>query len=116
MTGGQPNGQFESRVGKEARLSGKLVFRRPVKIEGEAEGELSADEVMVAEGAVVNARITAGRVTVAGTVNGEINASERVELLNTARVKSTITTASLVLREGAQFEGDCRMPKPRAAA
>jgi cytoskeletal protein CcmA (bactofilin family) len=55
-------------------------------------------------------------VTVAGKDKGEIIARERLELLPTARLKCTITTPSLVLNEGAQFEGDCKMPGERAAA
>jgi cytoskeletal protein CcmA (bactofilin family) len=107
---------FESRIGKGTKVSGKLNFRAPAKIEGEAEGEITGDEILIAEGAVVTARIAGVRVTVAGQVSGEIIARERLELLPTARLKCTITTASLVLNEGAQFEGDCKMPRERAAA
>jgi len=107
---------YESRIGKGTKVSGKLNFKAPAKIEGEAEGEITGDEILIAEGAVVTARIAGTRVTVAGQVNGEIIARERLELLSTARLKCTITTASLVLNEGAQFEGDCKMPRERAAA
>jgi cytoskeletal protein CcmA (bactofilin family) len=107
---------FESRIGKGTKISGKLNFRAPAKIEGEAEGEISGDEILIAEGAVVTARIAGIRITVAGNVSGEIIARERLELLPTARLRCTITTASLVLNEGAQFEGDCKMSRERAAA
>jgi cytoskeletal protein CcmA (bactofilin family) len=107
---------FESRIGKGTKISGKLNFRAPAKIEGEAEGEISGDEILIAEGAVVTARIAGVRITVAGNVSGEIIARERLELLPTARLRCTITTASLVLNEGAQFEGDCKMSRERAAA
>lgn len=107
---------FESRIGKGAKISGKVVFRASAKIEGEADGEITGDEILIAEGAVVTARIAGSRVTVAGQVSGEIVARERLELLPTARLKCTITTATLVLNEGAQFEGDCKMTRERAAA
>lgn len=107
---------YESRIGKGTKISGKLNFKAPAKIEGEAEGEITGDEILIAEGAIVTARIAGTRVTVAGQVNGEIIARERLELLATARLKCTITTASLILNEGAQFEGDCKMPRERVAA
>ncbi|HKV54934.1 MAG TPA: polymer-forming cytoskeletal protein [Candidatus Binataceae bacterium] len=110
------NGTFESCIGKGAKISGKLNFREPAKIEGEAEGEIIAEDIVIAHGAVVTARIAANRITVAGQVNGEIIARERVELLATARLRCTITTPKLVLNEGAQFEGDCKMPGERQAA
>lgn len=109
-------GSFESHIGKGTKISGKLNFRAPAKIEGEAEGEITGDVIMIAQGAVVTARIAGTHVTVAGQVSGEIIARERLELLATARIKCTITTPSLILNEGAQFEGDCKMPRERAAA
>ncbi|MGH7905196.1 MAG: bactofilin family protein [Candidatus Binataceae bacterium] len=106
---------FVSRIGKGAKVSGTLRFRDPVKIEGEAEGEISGDEIVIAHGATVSARISAVRLLVAGNLNGEVTASERVELTPTARVRCTINTPRLVLNEGAQFDGDCRMPQNIAA-
>ncbi len=107
---------FESRIGKGTKASGKLNFRGPVKIEGEVEGEISGDEVVIAAGAVVSARISAGRVTIAGAFSGEVTARERVELMATARAQCTISTPNLVLNEGAQFDGDCKMPRTKIAA
>jgi cytoskeletal protein CcmA (bactofilin family) len=107
---------FESRIGKGTKVSGRLNFRASARIEGEAEGEITGEEILIAQGATVTARIAASRVTVAGQVNGEIIARERVELLPTARLECTITTPSLVLNEGAKFDGDCKMPRQRVAA
>lgn len=107
---------FESRIGKGTKVSGKVNFRAPAKIEGEVDGEISGDDILIAQGATVSARIAATRITIAGQVSGEIIARERIELLPTARLKCTITTPSLVLNEGAQFDGDCKMPRERAAA
>lgn len=101
---------FESRIGKGTKVSGTISFRAPVKIEGEAEGDITGDEIVIAEGAVVNAKLSATRLTVAGRLSGEATARERIELLPSARVQCTLTTPSLVLREGAHFQGDCKMP------
>lgn len=113
---GNQNGVFESCIGKGTKISGKLNFREPARIEGEAEGEITGDEIVIAVGAVVTARIAAVRLTIAGQVAGEIIARERIELLPTARLRCTLTTPSLVLNEGAQFDGDCKMPQQRSAA
>jgi cytoskeletal protein CcmA (bactofilin family) len=110
------NGAFESCIGKGTKLSGKLAFRGPAKIEGEAEGEITGDEIVIAPGAVVTARVAAVRLTIGGKVTGEVIARERIELLPTARLRCTLSTPSLVLNEGAQFDGDCKMPRERSAA
>lgn len=107
---------YASRIGKGTKVSGKLNFDSPAEIEGEADGEINGNEIIVAEGAVVAAQITAAKLTVAGSVSGEIICSERVELLPTARVRCNINTPKLVLNEGAIFDGDCKMPRRQMAA
>jgi cytoskeletal protein CcmA (bactofilin family) len=111
-----PNGAFVSCIGKGTKVSGKMNFKEPARIEGEAEGEITGDEIVIAPGAVVSARIAAARLTIGGNVNGEVIARERIELLSTARLRCTITTPTLVLNEGAQFDGDCKMPRERPSA
>jgi cytoskeletal protein CcmA (bactofilin family) len=106
----------ESRIARGSKASGKLIFRGPVRIEGEADGEITGDEVVIAQSGVVSARIDAARVVIAGTFSGEVTARDRLELLATARVECTATTSTFVLNEGAHFDGDCRMLKNRAAA
>jgi len=101
---------YSSRISRGTRISGKLNFKEPTQIDGDAEGEITGEEIEIAQSAVVTARITANRVRVAGEVNGEIVAGERLEVLATARLRCTITTPTLVIAEGAQFDGDCRMP------
>jgi cytoskeletal protein CcmA (bactofilin family) len=113
---GEANAAFDSCIGKGTKISGKLNFNHPARIEGEAEGEITGDEILIAPGAVVSARIAAIRLTIGGTVTGEVVARERIELLPTARLRCTLVTPSLVLNEGAQFDGDCKMPRERAAA
>ena len=97
-------------IGKESRISGKLDFQEPAKIDGEVEGEITGDEIVITPTAVVTARINAATLTIGGQVKGEIVARERIKLLPTARLRCTIVTPTLVLTEGAQFDGDCKMP------
>src|SRR5579875_536214 len=80
-----PEGKFESCISKGTKVSGKLNFKEPARIEGEAEGEITGDEILIAPGAIVTARIAAVRLTIGGQVTGEVVARERVELLPTAR-------------------------------
>jgi len=105
-----PGRACPSCIGKDTQISGKLDVQELAKIEGEAEGEITGDEIVIEPTAVVTARITATRLTIGGQVNGEIIARDRIELLPTARVRCTIITPRLVIIEGAQFDGDCEMP------
>ena len=98
-------------ITKGTRISGTVHFGEMAIIEGEAEGEITGDNIEIASSAVVMARITANRLKVSGQVDGEIVARERIELLPSARLRCTITTPTLVVTEGAQFDGDCKMPR-----
>ena len=62
----------------------------------------------MAKSARVNARIAAPEIVIAGEFDGEAEASGRIELLATARVRATLDTQNLILAEGSFFEGRCR--------
>jgi cytoskeletal protein CcmA (bactofilin family) len=107
-----PEGTNVPRVSRITRIQGNIEFQGFAKIEGAAEGEITGDYIEITSSAVVTARITANNLEVGGQVEGDIIAHERIELLPTARLRCTITTPKLVIAEGAQFEGDCKM-EPR---
>ncbi len=116
MASANEDGGMESCIGAGTRISGKMSFRGRTRIEGEAEGEIRGDDIVIAQGATVNAKVSASRLSIAGKVTGEFVASERIELLPTARAKCSLSTPKLVLNEGAQFDGDCRMQQPGAVS
>ena len=97
-------------LGKGSRVSGKLTFEGTVRIEGQVEGEITAqDALTVGEGAVVNAQITGTSVVVHGKVTGDITARKRLEIRAPGKVFGNISTPSLVIHEGVIFEGQCTM-------
>lgn len=93
-----------------SKVSGKLSFEGPARIDGQVDGEITAkDSVMVGESAVVTAQIKAASVIVAGKVSGDITASQRIEIRPSAKVLGNLTAPILVVHEGAVFEGHCAM-------
>jgi cytoskeletal protein CcmA (bactofilin family) len=97
-------------LGRGSRIQGKLRFEGSVRILGVVEGEIEATEaVMVDAGAEVSARITANVVLVRGQVNADVHARERLEIGASGTIRGKVTTAALVVHEGAVFEGACSM-------
>ena len=93
-----------------SKISGKLYFDGPARIDGQVEGEVSAKESLsIGESAVVNAQLRAASVIVAGKVTGDITAGSRIEIRPSARVMGNLTAPVLVVHEGAHFEGHCTM-------
>jgi len=97
-------------LGKGTRITGKLTFEGTVRIEGQVDGEINAqDTLTIGESAVVKAKITCTSIVVHGQVTGDINARTRLELRAPSKVVGNLNTPSLVIQEGAVFEGQCAM-------
>jgi cytoskeletal protein CcmA (bactofilin family) len=97
-------------LGKGSRVSGKLMFEGAVRIEGQVEGEITAqDTLTIGESAVVNAQINGMSVVVHGKVTGDIVARKRLEIRAPGKVFGNISAPSLVIHEGVVFEGQCTM-------
>src|SRR6185369_5923251 len=100
----------QAHLGHGSRVEGKLTFEGSVRIDGQVEGEIGAqDTVIVGEGADLTAQINANTVVVQGRVTGDITARKRVELKAPAVVSGNISTPSIVIHEGVVFEGHCTM-------
>jgi cytoskeletal protein CcmA (bactofilin family) len=97
-------------LGQGSRVTGKLVFEGPARIEGHVEGEITAqDTLTIGESAVVNAQITGTAVIIHGRVTGDVTARKRLEVRAPAKLFGNISTPSLVIHEGVVFEGHCVM-------
>jgi cytoskeletal protein CcmA (bactofilin family) len=105
--------QKEQYLGKGSRVSGKLNFDGSVEVDGHVEGEISAQETLIlGEGAVVTAQISGNTVVIMGQVTGDISARKRAEISARGKLYGNIVTPSLVVHEGAIFEGHCSMSAP----
>lgn len=105
-----PGSESRAYLDRGSKISGKLFFEGPVRIDGQVDGEISAnDAVVIGEGAIVTAQLKAVSVVVAGKISGDIIAVKRIEIRPTARVFGNLTTPALVVHEGALFEGHCTM-------
>ena len=100
----------QAQLGKGSRIEGKLNFEGSVRIDGQVDGEIEAQEALIiGDSAVINAHISAATVIVKGKVTGDIAARKRVELRAPGKLTGNITTPSLVIHEGVVFEGHCSM-------
>ena len=93
-----------------SKISGKLTFDGPARIDGEVDGEIIAkDSINIGETAVVTAQIKAASIVVAGKVSGDITGSQKIEIRPSAKVVGNLAAPLLVIHEGALFEGHCTM-------
>jgi cytoskeletal protein CcmA (bactofilin family) len=87
-------------------FNGKLYCRGSSRIGGRIEGEIISEGLLIIEeAAIITAEIQADEAIIQGTVKGKLKASGRVELAATSRFEGDISTPSLMVSEGAQFNG-----------
>lgn len=95
---------------KGSSFEGKLMFDGTVQINGDFKGEILSDgALVVGQEAQISARIQVDTLIVDGSVQGEIEAKKKVELHRGSRLIANIVTPTLVIEEGAIFQGQCQM-------
>src|SRR4051812_24837681 len=100
----------ETVIGDGATIEGSVRSERSIRVRGSVQGEIeSKQRVIVDEAAKVEARIIAEHVTILGELNGSITCTGRVEIASIARVTGEVSAGTLVIQEGAYFEGNLKM-------
>ncbi len=96
-------------LGRGTHFEGKLYFEGRVRLDGSFRGEIRGrDAIVIGDGAEVEADITATTVIVkGGTVQGNIRASQSIELHVPARVTGSLCAPEILLDKGVQFSGAC---------
>ena len=103
-------GEVHTLLGKGSEFEGKLTFEGQVRIDGKFSGQIfTKDTLVIGDGARVNAEINAGTVIVNGVVEGNIRATQIIELHQPGRIKGNLEAPALSMDRGVIFEGSCKM-------
>jgi cytoskeletal protein CcmA (bactofilin family) len=110
-------GRLSGFVGHGTTLTGETNFQAMLRVDGQLLGTVSSESgtLLVGTNGQVDANIAVSTAIVNGQVNGDIVATERIQLGRTARVIGNIQTPRLVLEDGAILEGSCAMLKAKEA-
>ncbi len=89
-----------------------------MRVDGHLSGRITSTggTLIVGANGKVDANIEVAIAMIHGTVNGDIVASQRLEIGRAGKVSGNIQTPSLVIEQGALFEGTSKMVKMNAAA
>jgi cytoskeletal protein CcmA (bactofilin family) len=116
-------------IGKSVVLKGQIYSREDLYIDGEVEGTLELQEhrLTVGPNGKVQAGIKAREVVVIGTVHGNVEAADKIDIRKDAKLVGDIRTSRIVIEDGAYFKGSIDIsktevskpapaPKPQTAA
>ena len=106
-------GRLSGFVGSGTVLTGETKFQSMLRVDGHLTGSVASDDgtLIVGSTGTVDADINVAVAIVNGIVNGDIVASEKLELGRTAKVAGNVQAPRLTIEDGAVFEGNCSMLK-----
>lgn len=101
-------------IGKSVTVKGQILSREDLFIDGEVEGSIEVIEHKITVGAngKVNAGIRAKEILVLGSILGNVEALEKIEIRKDAKLVGDIKTARIVIEDGAFFKGSIDIVKP----
>lgn len=91
-------------LGADLRITGEISSSGTVEIQGEIDGDITANGLIIGQEGRVKGSISAGSVEIKGQFSGKI-ACDSFTLRSTAVVKADITSSGIVIESGAQMEG-----------
>jgi cytoskeletal protein CcmA (bactofilin family) len=101
-------------IGKSVIIKGQIFAREDLLVDGEVEGgtiEAQEHRLTIGPNGKVNASVKAREIVVLGAVNGNVEASEKIDIRKDARLIGDIKTARIVIEDGAYFKGSIDIQK-----
>lgn len=101
-------------LGKSVLVKGQIFSREDLTIDGEVEGtiELHENRLTIGPNGKVTANIKAREIIVLGTVNGNLEVADKIDIRKEARLVGDIKSARVVIEDGAFFKGSIDIVKP----
>ena len=97
-------------IGAETIMSGELRSQGIVRIEGNFIGKIfTKSDVVIGEKAVVTGDVVCLNATIAGRLEGNIEAEKKVDIYATGALLGDMKVGSLMMEDGAYFLGKCHM-------
>lgn len=103
-------GELNGFLDRGSHLDGELRFENSFRVDGKLSGKVvSTGSLVVGDGGEVDADVEVGQVFVSGVLRGSVTASGRIQIAAGGKVFADLSTPTLVIEDGALFEGRCAM-------
>jgi len=116
---GQPASQSggSATIGKAVMVKGQIFSREDLVIDGEVEGtvELHEHKLTVGPNGKVAAGVKAREIVVLGSIHGNVEAADKIDIRKDAKLVGDIKTARIVIEDGAYFKGSIDITKGETA-
>jgi cytoskeletal protein CcmA (bactofilin family) len=114
----EPDGtRGQASIGKAVKISGQIYSKEDLYVDGDVEGsiELQEHRLTIGPNGRVRSNVKAREVVILGTLQGNVDASDKLEVRKEARLVGEIKTARIVIEDGAYFKGSIDIVRPQPA-
>lgn len=99
-----------NRIVDGALIRGDMTVITSIRIDGTVEGNINcAAKLVLGESGKIVGNVLSHNAEIEGHIEGELVIQERLVLKSTARITGNINTQSIIIEEGALFDGVCQM-------
>ena len=104
-------------LGKNVTVKGQIFAREDLTIDGEVEGTVECHEhrLTIGPNARVQAGLKAREIVIQGSIHGNVDATDKIDIKKEAKLVGDIKTSRIVIEDGAYFKGSIDISKPNAA-
>ena len=108
-----PDSDPRNNIGKAVRVVGQIFTKEDLYVDGDVEGTIESQEnkVTIGPNGRVQAGIRAREVVILGQVQGNVEASDKVDIRKDAKLVGDITTSRISIEDGALFKGSIDIKK-----
>ncbi len=105
-------------LGKNVTVKGQIFAREDLTIDGEVEGTVECHEhrLTIGPNARVQAGLKAREIIIQGSIHGNVDATDKIDIKKEAKLVGDIKTSRIVIEDGAYFKGSIDISKPNPAA
>jgi cytoskeletal protein CcmA (bactofilin family) len=106
-------GAGPARIGPSVHIKGEITGSEDLEIHGSVEGTVTLEERRLTVGATakVSADLTAREIVIFGSVKGNLRAKDRIEIKKDGSVVGDLSTARIMIEDGAYFKGSIEIEK-----
>lgn len=109
----RPSPGGSAALGKNVTVKGQIFAREDLTIDGEVEGTVECHEhrLTIGPNARVQASLKAREIIIQGSIQGNVDATDKIDIKKEAKLVGDIKTSRIVIEDGAYFKGSIDISK-----
>jgi cytoskeletal protein CcmA (bactofilin family) len=113
-----PSRTGSATLGKNVTVKGQIFAREDLTIDGEVEGTVECHEhrLTIGPNARVQAGLKAREIVIHGSIQGNVEAADKIDIKKEAKLVGDIKTSRIVIEDGAYFKGSIDISKAAVTA